>query len=442
VFFGLFIIATLALWLFEIRGRLRTTATLLLPVVIVGDLVNTRRAAWLILGGALIVFAVIGLVSLPSRRRFLRRALTVLAVISIFYFPAYWNHTGSLAGPARAVHSAIKPNTRDELSDLYRVQENANLKLNIKQGGFLGKGFGVPIDYALPIANINSIDPLIAYVPHDGVFYIFMRMGLLGGIAFWSLLGAAIISGCRLSKSANREVACFGALVACAVVGYALEGYNDQGFFMYRIAFAMGCLLGVAEAVRVTVRQTEAAAPALEPAVAAPVRAIHDVPAVQPRRARPPVPARANVARPRHMRVITVPAERLPAATGRKWALEGRVRWLARGLLPFTLALLVFVSVIRTGHHATPASPHTTRFAFTAAGDTATLQVRRGSARGPLEYSGSLHGNRVVLEQRAPLWLQIPSGSAVVVEVNQKRGALRGPIEAVISSSGWRRVGP
>ncbi len=131
------------------------------------------------------------------------------------------------------MQSAIKPNTRDRLSDLYRVQESANLKYNIKQGGFLGKGFGVPIDYALPITNISTIDPLIAYVPHNGVFYILMRMGLLGGIAFWSLLGAAIIGACRLAKFANREVACFGALVACAVIGYALEGYNDQGFFMY-----------------------------------------------------------------------------------------------------------------------------------------------------------------------------------------------------------------
>ena len=90
-------------------------------------------------------------------------------------------------------------------------------------------------------------------------------MGLLGAIAFWSLLGIAIITGCRLVRSRNREVALFGALLACALVGYALEGYNDQGFFMYRIAFVIGTLLGLGEAAR----RLDARGAKLIPAVAA-----------------------------------------------------------------------------------------------------------------------------------------------------------------------------
>ena len=102
-----------------------------------------------------------------------------------------------------------------------------------------------------------------------------MRMGLLGAIAFWSLLGIAIITGCRLVRSRNREVALFGALLACALVGYALEGYNDQGFFMYRIAFVIGTLLGLGEAAR----RLDGAGAEPAPAVAAAA-----VPAPPPRR--------------------------------------------------------------------------------------------------------------------------------------------------------------
>ena len=91
---------------------------------------------------------------------------------------------------------------------------------------------------------------MIRFVPHNGVLYILMRMGLLGGIAFWSLLAAGIITGCRLVRSRHREVAVFGTVLACLLVGYALEGYNDQGFFMYRIAFVVGTLLGLGEAAR------------------------------------------------------------------------------------------------------------------------------------------------------------------------------------------------
>jgi hypothetical protein len=250
LFFGLFLVLTLALWLYGVRGRLRTTATWLAPVVVAADLVNGRRAAWLIVGACVLVLLVLGLAALPHRRRLLRRACTLVLLVSVVYFPVYWNHTGAIALPARSLHSAISPDVRDSLSDLYREQENANLKLNIRQGGLLGKGFGVPIDYALPITDLTDIDPLIAYVPHDGVLYVLMRMGLAGGIAFWSLLGAGIIGACRLARSRDRELASFGALLACALVGYALEGYNDQGFFFYRIAFAIGALLGIGEAAR------------------------------------------------------------------------------------------------------------------------------------------------------------------------------------------------
>ena len=248
VFFGLFILLTLALWLFEIRGRLRTVATLLLPVVFVADLVNSRRTAWLILGVGFLALAAVGYACLPRRRPFLRRLLAAVALGSAIYVPTYWNSTGTIGQPARAIHSAISPAGRDILSNLYRVQEDANLNLNIKQGGLLGKGWGVPIDYALPIDDISSIDPLIAYIPHNGVLYILMRLGVLGALAFWSLIAAAIISACRLARSRDAELAVVGALIACAVVAYVMEGGSDLGFASYRIAFAMGTVLGLCDA--------------------------------------------------------------------------------------------------------------------------------------------------------------------------------------------------
>jgi O-Antigen ligase len=247
-FFGLFIFLTLALWLFDVRGRLRTTATWLLPVVMAANLANNRRAAWVVLAGGLMVLTAIGLRYLPSRRALLSRAVAVVLVVSAVYFPTYWNHTGTLAQPARALRSAVAPDPRDASSDLYRIQENANLNLNIKEAGLLGKGFGVPIDYALPIADLTGIDPLITYIPHNGVLYVLMRMGLLGGVALWAVLATGIISGCRLARSVDRELAVVGALLAAALIGWALEGALDQGFFFYRIAFVVGSLLGLAEA--------------------------------------------------------------------------------------------------------------------------------------------------------------------------------------------------
>jgi len=249
-FFAVFLFLVIALWLFDVPGRLRQTATWLTPIVVAADLANNRRTAWLVLAAGLVALAAIGFRCLPSRRRAIGRGAVIVLCFSAVYLPVFWNGTGGLAQPARALKSVISPDPRDASSDLYRTQENANLKFNIKQGGVIGKGFGVPIDYALPIANISQIDPLIAYIPHNGVLYVLMRMGILGGLALWTLLGAGLVAGCRLARAVDRELAVVGAVLACALIAYALEGATDQGFFFYRIAIVTGFLLGLAEAAR------------------------------------------------------------------------------------------------------------------------------------------------------------------------------------------------
>ena len=130
------------------------------------------------------------------------------------------------------------------------MQEDANLVVNIRQGFPLGKGFGVPIDYVLPIVDLSEINPFIDYIPHNGVFYVLMRTGIPGAVAFWTMLGLGILLACRLARSRDRELALLGALITVALVAYAFEGAVDQGFFFYRIAFVMGTLLGLAEAAR------------------------------------------------------------------------------------------------------------------------------------------------------------------------------------------------
>ena len=105
----------------------------------------------------------------------------VLLIGSALYIPAYWNHDGTLAQPARAVRSQFQPSSRDESSDQYRQEENLNLSGNIKAAGVKGTGFGMPIHYS-GITNIANIDPMIAYIPHNGILWIWLRLGVQGEI--------------------------------------------------------------------------------------------------------------------------------------------------------------------------------------------------------------------------------------------------------------------
>jgi hypothetical protein len=256
LFFAIFVLLTLSLWLYGLAGPLRTTATVLLPVVVAADLGNSRRIAWLLLLFAVVTAIAVGLVQLRSRRRFLVWLAVGAVVAASLYLPAYWNKTGGFAQPARAVRTIVSPGgQRDLSSNLYRIQEDANLRYNIQRAGPLGKGFGHRIDYALPIVDISDIDPYIAYVPHNGIWYLFLRLGVVGTIAFWSLLGVGIVAACRLARCREKELAVVGMVLACALPAYAVLGYGDQGFFYYRVAFVIGVLLGLAEAAR---RLTEA----------------------------------------------------------------------------------------------------------------------------------------------------------------------------------------
>ena len=260
-FFVSYFFLVLAMWLFDQRGKLRTWATWLLPLVLWANIVNDRRVAWEMLGGGLLCFGVIS--TRPCRsggtcwqsRSSAWRSYPPSTSRSCGTAPAAW---ASRRGRSNRRSS---PSARDDDSDLYRVQENANLEYNIKQNGLLGMGFGTKIDYALPIADISHIDELIAYIPHDDVLDVLMRMGLLGGMAMWSLIGTGIISGSRLARSRDREVAMIGAVVACSLVAYALMGAEDQAFFFYRIAFITGVFLGLAEAARRMARADSSLSP-------------------------------------------------------------------------------------------------------------------------------------------------------------------------------------
>ena len=246
-FFGIFILMVAGLWLFGERGNLRRVATVLLPFVVIADLANDRRNSWVILIAGLTVLAVAAWTRLPARRSVISRSVLVVLAVSLLYFPVFWNSTGTLGQPARAVHSVLAPSARDLSSNLYRAQEDANLAANIKASPLVGRGFGVPIAYTVSIVDLTSISSMLKYVPHDGALYIWMRLGIIGAIAFWSLVGAAFITAARLVRRSDARVAMFGCLALCALVAYLIQGTVDLGFYWYRIAIFMGCMLGAVE---------------------------------------------------------------------------------------------------------------------------------------------------------------------------------------------------
>jgi hypothetical protein len=250
-FFGVFIGVLAGLWILPIKGRLRIMMTALFPFVLVADIANQRRTAWAIAGAVLIIVFVLAFIAVPERRK----TIAVFAVVGMVLGGIYWlkfsNDPGLLGQPARAVLSQLAPTARDDASNQYRAVENVDLGIAIRLAMPFGSGFGHPIPQFVPNVNISNVDTFITYLPHNTVLHVWLRMGIFGIIAFWMVIGLGIISAINVIRRRPSEITLLISVTLVVVlVGYVIQGFFDMGLYWFRIAIAVGCLLGAFEAAR------------------------------------------------------------------------------------------------------------------------------------------------------------------------------------------------
>ena len=250
-FFGLYIAILAGLWLLPIKGRLRMLMTVLFPFVLVSDIANQRRTAWAIAAAVLVTIFIVCFLGFPERRRMIAMFAVLGSVLAAIYWIGFSNDPGLLGQPARAVLSQIAPSFRDQQSNQYRTIENVDLGIVIRQSTPFGTGFGHPIPQAVPNVDISNIDSFISYLPHNGVLYVWLRLGVPGIVAFWLLICVALMTATNgFRKRPNRVTLLISMTVIAALVAYFVQGYYDMGLYWFRIAAVMGCLLGALEASR------------------------------------------------------------------------------------------------------------------------------------------------------------------------------------------------
>src|SRR5437879_318015 len=248
VFLGVYILLTSALWMYGIKGRMRQVATALLPMVVFANLVNNRRTAYVVLGAGLAILLAVAWARSPRRRWMTGGIAVAILSLTALYLPFFWNRTGVLAEPASAIRSAIDPNRRDAASDLYRVIENTDLGIDIRATTPFGLGFGKPLPTTIGLPNLSNIDAFIAYEPHNTILYLWLRLAILGAIALWWMVAAAVIAACRLARRSDPQIALIGIVVLVAIAAYLIEGWYDQGLVSLRVSIVIGAALGTVEA--------------------------------------------------------------------------------------------------------------------------------------------------------------------------------------------------
>ncbi|WIG59196.1 MAG: hypothetical protein OJF49_001943 [Ktedonobacterales bacterium] len=250
-FFFAALLVLVVLFCLQYRYRAQLyTALAILPFLLIALVANNRRADYMaFLIGAVIAWVLVIVVASPRARTKHLLVFAFCAVLGSGYLVIFSHASGSFAEPARGIVASIHPDpsdTRDVLSNLYRDFENADLKYTAKQSPVIGWGFGRPFLQPLVLPNIITLDPYYLYIPHNTIYWIMMRLGMIGFFAFWYFIAAIIIRGVHILRRLNDRYLQLIAIYIVAITFMEIVvAYADYQLFFYRNVIYLGLLVGI-----------------------------------------------------------------------------------------------------------------------------------------------------------------------------------------------------
>jgi hypothetical protein len=232
-----------------VRGPLwlRVAGLMLAPIGFYALLATHRRAGYIALALAFVIMAI------PWMVRH-RKALVLIFLPGIIamavYLPLFWNNTGVLGQPARAVRSLYEPDERDASSNDYRDLEKINVQETILSDPLLGVGFGRPFQFVVPLPDL-SWWPFWHFEPHHNILWVWLKTGALGFTVFWiMMMGALSIAGSRALTLSDSILMTFAYLALASIVVTLVFSYVDLGLTNGRVTMFLGVVLGVLAVLR------------------------------------------------------------------------------------------------------------------------------------------------------------------------------------------------
>jgi hypothetical protein len=247
VFIITLIILLIGLSLFASKTRQRTALLMLLPVLVLGYVAGQRRAAFASFMATLFAFIIL----LPKReKQIILKVLVVLVAIFGLYLAAFWNSSsrvGAIAQEFKATvtgEGGIRGEYKDRSSTLYRDYENYNLAYTFRAAPLEGVGFGKPYDR--PLFTWGGTFPLAEYLPHNQILWIFVKMGVVGGLLFWLFFNSFVFRGAMIfSRIADPYLKAVCAVCIVAVINQLVVSFVDMQLAWYRNMVYLGMLMGL-----------------------------------------------------------------------------------------------------------------------------------------------------------------------------------------------------
>lgn len=204
-------------------------------------LVSERRAGFIAIMVAFVMFSLI--LVFVRRKAFWLLAVPILAAGAL-YLPLFWNNSGALGQPARAVKSITDPDPRDAASNAWRDLEAVNVRATIHSSPIIGIGFGNPF---LQVVSLPSISwfTFWNYWAHHAILWIWMKAGVFGFVSFFLVINAAIARAIWLIRTqGDPRVKAFSVLALSSIIMSVVFSYVDLGLTGPRIPIFMGVMLG------------------------------------------------------------------------------------------------------------------------------------------------------------------------------------------------------
>ncbi len=248
LFFVRLVLLSFIVMMINVDKKMRAWAIFFLPFAIISIIGNQRRASIAAFIIAFIPLLPLLWVNFKDSRKQIGIFLIVFSVLSAVYLPVAWNAKGAWALPARAIRSQSDPNARDESSDFYRMAESADLRFTRDTNPWLGYGYGKEFIEVVPLVRLTT--SFLDYLPHNGVLWVWMRLGNFGFLAFLMIIVFVLIRGPQLLSSVSDPyLKTIGILAILDILMIYIYGKYDLQITNPRQMFILSIQLGILSAL-------------------------------------------------------------------------------------------------------------------------------------------------------------------------------------------------
>jgi hypothetical protein len=192
---NLLLITALTFLLLGVKQPLVKFGLIVGAVPVVYVMLEAQRRAGV--AGLIVAGAALAVTLFWRRRVAFWIATPVMVTALVGYSAAFWNSQSGAGFAAQAIKSVISPESvsqEDRSSDLYRLMEGYDLYATIHASPLRGLGFGQAFYRPLPLPDISLFE-LNAYLPHNTILWIWIKMGFVGFASMFYLFFKGIMLG-------------------------------------------------------------------------------------------------------------------------------------------------------------------------------------------------------------------------------------------------------